>query len=65
MKTTTKNQGEAGREHRAAPPTETRPTCELNDYVTGYDRVERVEQVRQFFETDWENAEGLTDFFDG
>lgn len=30
-----------------------------------FDRVERVSQIREFFETDWENAERLTDFFDG
>lgn len=31
----------------------------------GYDHAERVAHVREFFETDWETAEGLISFFDG
>lgn len=56
---------EIGCSNRVAHPGQKCCVCEQGEAGDGYDRIERVSQVREFFETDWENAEQLTDFFDG
>lgn len=34
-------------------------------YAESYDRTERVEYTQRFFETDWETAVQIDDFFNG